>query len=122
MPLEKYRTKTVLGDADDGTPVDTRLKLEEVGINEPLDEAGATFSDFQPAALGGRRQHLNSVAGQSCGCDFLFLAEVPVLAHGANVRIIEAPIQQSGTVGFGRQSPLQACQPNHSWIGVSRDA
>jgi hypothetical protein len=33
-----------------------------------------------------------------------------VLAHGANVRIIGAPIQQSGTLGFGRQSPLQACQ------------
>ena len=96
MPLEKYRTKTVLGDADDGTPVDTRLKLEEVGINEPLDEAGATFSDFEPAALGGRRQHLNSVAGQSCGCDFLFLAEVPVLAHGANVRIIEARFNRVG--------------------------
>ena len=92
--------------------MDTRLKLKEVGINEPLDEAGATFSDFEPAALGGRRQHLNSVAGQSCGCDFLFLAEVPVLAHGVNVRIIEAPIQQSGTVGFGQQSPLQPCQPN----------
>jgi hypothetical protein len=45
-----------------------------------------------------------------------------VIAHGVNVRIIEAPIQQSGTVGFGRQSPLQACQPNHSGIGVSRDA
>ena len=33
--------------------MDPRLKLEEVGINEPLDEAGTTFSDFDPAALGG---------------------------------------------------------------------
>ena len=72
--------------------MDTRLKLEEVGVNEPLDEAGATFSDFDPA-LGGSRQHLDSVAGQSCGCDLLLLAEVPVLAHGVNVRIIEGPIQ-----------------------------
>jgi len=84
---------TVLGDADDGTPVDTGLKLEEVGVNEPLDEAGATFSDFEPAALGGSRQHLDSVAGQSCGCNLLLLAEVPVLAHGVNLRIIEGPIQ-----------------------------
>ena len=59
--------------------MDTRLKLEEVGVNEPLDEAGATFSDFDPAALGGSRQHLDSVAGQSCRGDLLLWAEVPVL-------------------------------------------
>ena len=101
--------------------MDTRLTLEEVGINEPLNEVGATFSDFEPAALGGRRQHLNSVAGQSCGCDFLFLAEVPVLAHGANVRIIGAPIQQSGTSASAGTVRYRHVKPNHSWIGgISR--
>ena len=54
MPLEKQRSKTVFGDADDGTPMDAMLKLEEVGVNEPLDEAGAMFSYFDPAALGGK--------------------------------------------------------------------
>ena len=64
--------------------MDTMLKLEEVGVNELLDEAGATFSDFDPAALGGSRQHLDSVAGQSCRGDLLLRAEVPVLVHGVS--------------------------------------
>jgi hypothetical protein len=63
-----------------------------VGVNEPLDEAGATFSDFDPA-LGGSRQHLDSVAGQSCRGDLLLWAEVPVLVHGVNVGIVKGPIQ-----------------------------
>ena len=73
--------------------MDTRLKLEEVGVNEPLDELGATFSDFDPAALGGSRQDLDSIAGQSCGGDLLLPAEIPVLAHGVNVGIVKGPIQ-----------------------------
>ena len=65
------------------------LKLEELGVNEPLDEAGATFSDFDPAALGCSRQHLDSVAGQSCRGDLLLRAE----GHGVNVGIVKGPIQ-----------------------------
>jgi hypothetical protein len=83
--------------------MDTRLKLEKVGVNELLDKSGATFSDFEPAALGGSRQRLDSVATQSCGDELLLLTQVPVLAHGA--RIIQEPRQ-----------------PNHSWIDVSRNA
>jgi hypothetical protein len=73
--------------------MDTMLKLEELGVNEPLDEAGATFSDFDPAALGCCHQHLDSVAGQSCGGDLLLRAEVPVLVHDVNVGIVKGPIQ-----------------------------
>jgi hypothetical protein len=35
--------------------MDAGFKLEEVGVNEPLDESGGTFSDFEPAAIGGNR-------------------------------------------------------------------
>ena len=38
-----------------------QAKLEEVGVNELLDEKGATFSDLDPVALGGGHQHLDSV-------------------------------------------------------------
>jgi hypothetical protein len=86
VPLEKQRSKIVFGDVDDGTPMDTMLEFKKVGVNEPLDEAGATFSDFDPAALGGNRQHLDSVAGQSCRGDLLLRAEVPVLVHGVKCR------------------------------------
>ena len=74
-------------------PMDTMLKLEELGVDEPLDEAGATFSDFDSAALGCSRQHLDSVAGQSYRGDLLLRAEVPVLVHGVNVGIVKGPIQ-----------------------------
>jgi hypothetical protein len=81
--------------------MDTGFKLEEVGVNEPLDESGTTFSDFEPAAIGGNRQQLHSVAGQPCCGDLLLLAEAPVLggicaetlAHGVNIGITKAPIQ-----------------------------
>jgi hypothetical protein len=66
------------------------LKLEELGVNEPLDEAGAMFSDFDPAALGCSRQHLDSVAGQSCRGDLLLRAG---LFMNVNVGIVKGPIQ-----------------------------